>query len=223
MVMRFKRTGTVFAGAVLTCVMALCYGTVVANAAARKGFDDRSVRRIMEDAWAITPHRFTFPDGRTIVVDKKKKDQVMVPIATAREVILVGRLTAHAEACGLVEEHIINHRVMMSREAAKKKWTEQQLLYINMLHLFTVKLLNNRIQVMLEKDGRKVMVRESKSKHGRKCTDNEKKVIVERILAYINIGRKKKLVAKPGGKAAAPPTKAKAAPKSKAAPIKVKK
>ncbi len=215
MVMTFKRTGTVLTGAVLTCVVAFCYAAEVATAAGGKGFDDRSVRRIMEDAWAITPTRFTFPDGRTIVVDKKKRKEVMVPIATARAVILVGRLTAHAEACGLVEEHIINHRVMMSRESAKKKWTEQQMLYINMLHLYTVKLLNNRIQVMLEKDGRKVMVREAKSKHGRKCTDNEKKLIVERILAYINKGKKKKLVPKSA--------KVQASPKSKAAPIKVKK
>ena len=213
MVMKFKRTVAAF-----TAAVAVSCGAAVACAAGSKSFDDRSVRRIMEDAWAITPARFTFPDGRTIVVDKKKKKEVMVPIETARQVILVGRLTAHAEACGLVEEHIINHRVMMSRESAKKKWTEQQLLYINMLHLYTVKLLNNRIQVMLEKDGRKVQVRESKSKHGRKCTDAEKKLIVERILAYINKG-KKKGVAKPKG--AAPATKS--AAKAKAAPIKVKK
>ena len=77
----------------------------------------------MEYAWTLTPEQFTKPDGKTIVVDKTKRDEVIVPLDVAREVIRVGRLSAHAQVCDLREEQARNHSSLMRREVQAKKWT----------------------------------------------------------------------------------------------------
>ena len=45
----------------------------------------------------------------------------------------------------------------MRREEAKTKWTDQQMLFINQLHLFTVMTLTGKVQ-LVEKDGDKQVV-----------------------------------------------------------------
>ena len=56
----------------------------------------------------------------------------------------------------------------MRREEAKATWTEQQLLYINQLHLFTVMTLTGKVQIV-EKDGDKqVVVKERSRRQDRK-------------------------------------------------------
>src|SRR5690606_9090920 len=82
-----------------------------------------------------TPAKFTKPDGTSVEIDKKDRSKVEVPMETAREVIKVGRLTAHAQICELPEDQIANYRSLMRREEAKGKWTEQQIIYINQLRL----------------------------------------------------------------------------------------
>ena len=59
-----------------------------------------------------------------------------------REVaLLTAGLSAHAQVCNLPDDHTLNHRSLMRREVDKKRWTDQQTLYINQLHLTTVMLL----------------------------------------------------------------------------------
>ena len=66
---------------------------------------EKATRTFMEYAWSLTPEAFTKPNGETIQIDKKKKAEVMVPLEVAREVILAGRLSAHAQVCELAQEH----------------------------------------------------------------------------------------------------------------------
>ena len=96
--------------------------------------------------------QFSKPDGTTIQIDKKKREEVMVPVETARDVIKVGRLSAHAQVCDLPDDQIANHRTLMREEEAKGKWTPQQMVYISQLHLTTVMLLTGKIK-LVEKDG----------------------------------------------------------------------
>ncbi len=49
-----------------------------------------SVTLLMNYAWDALPEKFTPPNGKTIVVDKKKKRRSMVPLDMAREVGQVG-------------------------------------------------------------------------------------------------------------------------------------
>src|SRR3990172_3017372 len=122
---------------------------------------EKSVRSFMECAWSVPPQQYSRLDGSIIYVDKTKKDEVLVPIDVAREVIRVGRISAHAQVCNLPEDQALNHRSLMRRESDKKKWTDQQMLYISQLHLTTVMLLNGKIK-LVEKDGDKEVVVDDK-------------------------------------------------------------
>ena len=108
--------------------------------------------------------------GQDIVVDKTKPSDDIVPLETAREVIRVARLSAYAQLCELAEEQRANYQTLMRREEAKSKWTDQQMLFINQLHLFTVMTLTGKVQ-LVEKDGDKqVIVQEGKPPKPETCT-----------------------------------------------------
>ena len=163
---------------------------------------EKSVRTFMEYAWSLVPAKFTKPDGAVVEIDKKKKEQVLVPLDVAREVIRVGRLSAHAQVCELGEEQVMNYRSLMKREHEKKKWTEQQLIYVNQLHLTTVMLLTGKIK-LVEKDGDKEVVVEESKSNVQTCSAEQRAKVKELIMAYVSTGPK---LAAPA--AAAPPATA---------------
>jgi hypothetical protein len=145
---------------------------------------ERTVRTFLDYAWSLTPSKFTKPDGKSVEIDKKNRNSVQIPLETAREVIMVGRLTAHAQMCELPEDQVNNYRSLMRREEHKKKWTEQQMIYINQLHLTTVMMLTGKIK-LVEKDGDKEVVVEESKSGAVTCTDEQRKKVRELIAAYI--------------------------------------
>ncbi len=168
-------------------LFAIFTATAVTAANAQKQMSDRSVKTIMDYAWSYTPDKFTPPDGKTIFIDKKQRDKMTVPVPKGREVIMTARLTAHAQICELAEEQVQNYRSLMLREEESKKWTEQQMVYINQLHLTTVMMLVGKLQVIEEKDGKKVVVKEG-SAPPKTCTDEQKNKIKELISKYVAAG-----------------------------------
>ena len=90
------------AGKVLAYALAFAVAVPVASATAEE-LSEKAVTSFMEYAWSLTPSQFSKPDGTTIQIDKKKKAETMVPVDVAREVIKVGRLSAHAQVCKLEE------------------------------------------------------------------------------------------------------------------------
>jgi hypothetical protein len=150
---------------------------------------DRSVTTIMTYAWNYTPDKFTPPTGKTVFIDKKNREKMTVPIEKGREIIKVARLTAHAQICDLTEDQVRNYRSLMLREDASKKWTPQQMVYINQLHLTTVMMLVGKLQIVEQKDGKKVVVKEGQAPP-KSCTDEQKKKIKELITAYVASGPK---------------------------------
>ena len=169
--------------------IALVAGLAVSSGAgATQELSETTVRKYMDYAWSLTPHKFTKPDGRTIEIDKKDRSKVDVPIETAREVIRAGRLTAHAQFCELIEDQVNNHRSLMKRESEKKKWTEQQMIYINSLHLTTVMLLNGKIKLVEQQDGGKEVVIEESKSNERTCTEEQRKKVKESIAVYLKSG-----------------------------------
>jgi hypothetical protein len=174
------------AGIAALAVAALVVGAGKPAAAQHKDLSDKSVSVLMQYAWVMTPAKFTTPKGKVIEVDKNKPKDVIVPIDTAREVVKVARLTAYAQLCQLAEEQASNYQTMMRRERAKDKWSDQQLLYISQLHLFTVMTLTGKVTIV-EKDGDKQVVLEnSKPIKTETCTDTERKRIRDEIAAYVN-------------------------------------
>jgi hypothetical protein len=173
----------------LVGAIALAGAATLASAAssAEGELSDKSVQVIMEYAWSLTPAQYSKKDGTVTMVDKSKPDQAMVPLDVAREVVRVGRLSAHAQACNLPEEQTLNHRSLMRREVDKKKWSDQQELYINQLHLTTVMLLTGKIK-LVEKDGDKEVVVDEKQAPTQTCTDEQRQKVKDLVAAYVKSG-----------------------------------
>lgn len=189
---------------------------------------DKSVRTFMDYAWSLVPTRFTKPNGEVIEVDKKKKDEVMVPADLAREIIRVGRVSAHAQVCNLPAEQVMNYRSLMKRESDKKQWTPQQMIYISQLHLTTVMMLTGKIK-LVEKQGDKLVVVEEGKAPTQTCSPEQAQKIKDVIAAYVKSGpaippvtvADPSDVGTPDGAAAAPAAAAPAAaPPKKDAPKK---
>jgi hypothetical protein len=166
-----------------------CGGVVTANAQAQPtgGLSDKSVVTVMEYAWQILPHKFTSPTGKVIEVDKKnKRDQAMVPIETAREVIRVAYNSAQAQVCEMWEEQAANFDALMRREAAKKKWTDQQMLYITTLHRMTIHTVAGKVRVV-DKGGELKIFLEPIEPGKDNCPGEKKKKVAEAIESYVKL------------------------------------
>lgn len=174
------------AGWTLACGVFLAAGAVLAPANAQE-LSEKATRTFMNYAWQLTPAAFTKPDGTTIQIDKKKRDEVMVPLDVAREVIRVGRLSAHAQVCELAQVQSDNHKSLMRRHVQSKRWTPQQLVYINQLHLTTVMLLTGRIS-LVEKQGDKEVIVDQEKREAQTCSDEQKQKVKEVIAAYVKTG-----------------------------------
>lgn len=173
------------AGVALVCAAAITAGAAASAMAQTKELSDKSVLTLMRYAWSLVPDKFTTPQGKTIEVDKTKPSESIVPMETARDVIRAARLSAYAQMCELPEEQRANYQTLMRREEAKSKWTDQQMLFINQLHLFTMMTLTGKVQ-LVEKDGDKqVVVQEGKQAKAATCSDTEKKKVQEQIMAFV--------------------------------------
>jgi hypothetical protein len=181
--------------AVLACLFAsVVFGTAFANAqdkAAPKSekegeLSPKAVKLITGFALTTIPSEVKQPDGKVLKIDRNNLDKVLVPLDDARRVIMVARNSAHAQMCDLLDVQADNYLAMMNSERAKNKWTPEQLVFINRLHLFTVMWLSGNVR-FLEKDGKKEpqVISESKQQEKKTCTDAEKTQIKAAIEAYV--------------------------------------
>ena len=176
------------AGIRWACAVALLAALAAGSPAGAQELSEKSVATLMDYAWSLVPAQFSQPDGKVIITDKKKKQDSVVPIEVAKEVIHVARISAHAQVCNLIDEQTLNHRTLMRGEVDKKKWSDQQILYINQLHLTTVMLLTGKIKVV-DKDGSKeVSIEEGKPQTTQTCSDEERQKVKELIQAYAKTG-----------------------------------
>ncbi|HRY06260.1 MAG TPA: hypothetical protein P5114_04000 [Hyphomicrobiaceae bacterium] len=180
------KTWTFGALPALALALAVASAGAVSSADAKE-LSEKSVRTFMEYAWSLVPAQFTKPSGEIVQVDKKKKDEVLVPVDVAREIIRVGRISAHAQVCNLPVDQVANYRSMMQRESDKKKWTEQQMIYINQLHLTTVMLLTGKIK-LVEKQGDKQVVVEERKSPVQTCTPEQAEKVKQVIAEYVKSG-----------------------------------
>lgn len=162
---------------------------LTATVATAQELSDRSVKTIMNYAWSYTPAKFTPPSGQTVFIDKQNREKMTIPVAKGREIIKVARLTAHAQICDLAEDQVKNYKSLMLRETNAKKWTAQQLVYINQLHLTTVMMLVGKLQIVEQKGDKKVVVKEGKAA-AKTCTAEQRKKVKELITAYVSAGPK---------------------------------
>lgn len=186
-----------WAGRGWACAVLMAAAIFAAAPASAQELSEKATRTFMEYAWTLTPERFTKPNGETILIDKTKRDDILVPLDVAREVIRAGRLSAHAQVCGLAQEQGDNHSSLMRRQSQSKKWTPQQLVYINQLHLTVVMLLTGRIKLVERPEGdtkggapdaKEVVVAEEAQKAAQTCSAEQKDKVKEMIAAYVKSG-----------------------------------
>lgn len=167
----------------LAAGLVLAAGPVLAQGQ-QKELSDRSVQTIMNYAWTILPAKFTAPTGRTIEIDKSKND-ALVPLATGRDVVKAGYLSAQAQLCEMWEEQVANYDALMARERSKNSWSDQQLLYITTLHRMTIHMAAGKVKIV-EKGAEEVqIVLEAIEPKKENCTDDRRKQLKERIAAYV--------------------------------------
>jgi hypothetical protein len=179
--------GRFVAAALLAPLVAL---SLLSSPAAAQDISDKTVSSFMNYAWGLTPARFTKPDGTTVDIDKNDRTKSEVAIDVAREVIRAGRLTAHAQMCELPNEQVQNYQSLMRREDGKKKWSEQQMIYINQLHLATVMMLTGKIKLVeASEDGKPAEVKiEPNPADAKTCTDEQRTKVKDLITAYVKTG-----------------------------------
>jgi len=177
-----------FGAATLSVCAIVCGGAapVWAQAQGSGGLSDKSVATLMNYAWQTMPDKFTAPTGKVIEVDKKKREQGTIPGETARDVIRIAYNSGQAQVCELWEEQAANFDAMMRRENAKKKWSEQQMLYITMLHKMTIHWVAGKVRVV-EKDGELHAFLEPVEPNKESCPDEKRKKVAATIEAYVKL------------------------------------
>lgn len=178
-----RMAGTKCIGA-LAALLAIAPGP----ASAQEEMSEKSVKTVMEYAWLQLPAQYTTKDGKTIITDKKNRDAVVVPIDEAREIIKAGYRSAHAQICDLKEDQLLNRTSLVRREADKKKWTDQQMLYIQQLHLTTVMLMTGTVKVVEKIDGKDVVTDEKPGAKIGTCSDEQRTKVKDAIATYIKSG-----------------------------------
>ncbi|MGH6816866.1 MAG: hypothetical protein ACREC6_14305 [Hyphomicrobiaceae bacterium] len=180
------------AAAVGGVLAALVAGAAVAQGAGKSTLRDEVVQSLMDMTWGQIPAKFTLPNGKTIVFDKKKPNEIQVPLEVAREIVVAAYRSYEADICGLLEEMLLNRESMMLRMLAKQKWTEQQLQYINMLHGTVIRYTKGQIEIRLMPDGEKQVnpkdVPVEKTLKAKTCADDRRKRVKDAVAAYVKSG-----------------------------------
>ena len=111
--------------------------TATPEAQQKSGLSDSAVRVLLTYAFSLIPETTTGPDGKPAKVDKSDPNVFLIPDEDARRIIRAATRSAYAEACELGDLARANYNTLMQTEAAKKIWSDQQLLMINALHMFS--------------------------------------------------------------------------------------
>lgn len=167
-------------------VVALCLMGAPAQAQDDSELSLKTVEVIANFALTTIPSEIKRSDGSVMKIDKSDPSKIIVPLEDARRVIKVARLSAHAQMCELPQLQAQNYMTMMRQERAKDKWTEEQLLYINRLHLFTVMWLSGNVKFVDKGDGSKEPeIISDPDENKAECTDADREAVQARIESYL--------------------------------------
>src|SRR5262245_7403380 len=113
----------------------------------QQGMSERSVNVMSTLAFSIMPEEYPGPDGKPVKVNKSNPNKYLIPMDDARRVIRVATRSAYAEACGLIELERANYQALMKNEEARKTWSNDQLMFIRALHVFSVSYFTGTMQI----------------------------------------------------------------------------
>ncbi len=146
----------------------------------------KSVRLITGFALTTIPSEVPRSDGSILKIDKKDLANLVIPYEDASRVIRVAYLSAQAQLCEMPELQTENFLTLLGQERSKKKWTEQQMFFINRLHLFTVMWLTGNVYIE-EKDGKEeAKIAATPKAPSKECTNEDKEKLRANIEAFWN-------------------------------------
>jgi hypothetical protein len=182
-------TGLAFAAAATAQTTAAPKGDK--EPAEKQELSQKSVKLITGFALTTIPSEIKQPDGKVLKIDRANLERILVPLEDARRIIMTARNSAHAQMCDLPELQAENYLALMRSEQAKKKWSQEQMLFINRLHLFTVMWLTGNVK-FLEKDGQKepTVISEPDKGDKKACSTEEKESVKANIEAFLKSAQK---------------------------------
>jgi hypothetical protein len=185
---KFNRLG--YTACLLAGIVFAAAATAQTSSAAKDDGSDqlsaKSVNLITKFALTTIPTEIKQPDGSVLKIDITNEDKIVVPVEDARRIIMVARNSAHAQLCDLPELQAQNYLALMNLEQAKKKWSKEQMLFINRLHLFTVMWLTGNVQLVEKGGGEKPkVVATPKNSKVQACTPEDKESVKANIEAFM--------------------------------------
>lgn len=170
--------------------LAVLTNSAIAQEADKKpAIKDSTVQVLMKFAFSLMPEVYTGPDGKKIAIDKKKPDDVLIPVDDARRIVLVGYRSAKAQNCDLKVMQTLNHNAMVKYEEVFKDWSVKQKLFINQLHLFTVLYMTGNVKVQTTEEAiASNDINKAKPDLDNKynCSDDERKTVSASVDTYLN-------------------------------------
>lgn len=194
----------------LSVVGAIGALTVTTSIPAQAQISDQSVNWYIQFVWNNLGAQFSERDGTVVRIDKTKKDEVIVPIDVARDVIVGGWRGARARMCDLPDEFTANFDLTRASANGKGSWTPQQRHFMKALFQRVVQLNSGKTKVVVSEDGKVVKEEVIKSKVIKDCTDEERESLRKEIKAMVVKANAEK--GSSSGKAAVAGTKPAAAP-----------
>ena len=116
------------------------------------GLSDSAVRVLMTYALSIIPDTYPGPDGKPVKVNKDDPNKFVIPVDDARRIVRAATRSAYAEVCNLQDLARANYQTLMKGEEAKKTWSQDQILLINALHLFSVSYFTGSAKITTEEE-----------------------------------------------------------------------
>lgn len=187
-----------------TLVAVLAAVGMSTSAPARAQISDQSVNWYIQFVWNNLGAQFSDRDGTVVRIDKTKKDEVIVPVDVARDVIVGGWRGARTRICDLPDEFAANFDLTRANANAKGNWSPQQRHFMKALFQRVVQLNSGKTKVVVSEDGKVVKEEVVKSKVIKDCTDEERESLRKEIKAMVV----KAGADKPKGKAAVAGSKA---------------
>lgn len=182
----------VFVAAAFAFSMLAGQGIAQAQSDEKKGeLSLKAVKLITGFALRTIPSEVKEPDGTVLKIDKSDLSKLIVPLEDARRIIKIARLSAHAQICELPQLQAQNYLAMMREEQSKNKWSKQQLLFINRLHLFTVMWLTGNVK-FVEKDGEKEakVIADPDDSKRQTCSEEDRNRVRAEIEQYLKTAKK---------------------------------
>lgn len=170
----------------LSLVMSLA-SPVSAQDTKKKSPSDRTVRVIMGWAFVAVPETVK-RDGKVVKLNRENPKDFYIPLEDARRIIRVSARSANANLCGMNKLEARNFLKLMSSEKKLNKWTPDQLIFIQQLHIATGLVMTGSGKA--GEDVKKADDAKDDARDKHKCTDEERARIKASIEDYIKTTEK---------------------------------